>query len=41
MDKEELKELENLLNYIEDKVEACNKKEVNETIKEYLKELKK
>lgn len=41
MNKQELKELESFLNYLEDKVEECYKKEVNEAIKEYLKELKK
>lgn len=38
--KVDIEDLENFLNYLQDKVEDCYKKETQKAIKEYLKELK-
>lgn len=35
-----LEELENFLEYLEDKAEDCYKKEVKEAIKEFIKDIK-
>lgn len=40
MNKQELKEVEQFLEYLKDKVEECYKREVEESIKEFLKEYK-
>jgi len=38
--KVDIKDLENLLNYLQDKVEDCYKSETQRAIKEYLAEIK-
>jgi hypothetical protein len=38
--KVDIKDLENFLNYLQDKVEDCYKTETKKAIKDYLKELK-
>ena len=40
MTKQEIKKLEQFLEYIQDKVEDCYKKETELAIKDYLKEIK-
>ena len=38
--KVDIKDLENFLNYLQDKVEDCYKRETEKAIKDYLEELK-